>query len=306
MQPLTTKQRALADFIESHRRQHGSAPTYQEIADHFRFRSVNAVTSHFRLMRQKGWLESDSGKTRSLRIISPLTKLRSRIVDIPLLGAIPAGFPEDGAPEAEGCVTVDIGSVGFTPTRNTFAVRVRGVSMIGRHILDGDVVLLERGPDPRHGQVVAALVDGERTLKTYVVKNGKPYLKAENPKYPDLIPAQELVIQGVFKALIRKAGMIHVCAMSPTFWPNCIGSPIPQMLRAWPASALSARNCWVSRWSNCGRSPNGSVVIMNWRRRCGLQEFLKLASWPLSSPNRPSHPAAGQCLGQGLRVLGRL
>jgi repressor LexA len=58
---------------------------------------------------------------------------------------------------------------------------------------------------PRHGQVVAALVDGERTLKTYVVKNGKPYLKAENPKYPDLIPAQELVIQGVFKALIRKA-----------------------------------------------------------------------------------------------------
>ena len=48
-------------------------------------------------------------------------------------------------------------------------------------------------------------MDGERTLKTYVVKNGKSYLKAENPKYPDLIPAQELVIQGVFKALIRKA-----------------------------------------------------------------------------------------------------
>jgi repressor LexA len=205
MQPLTAKQRALADFIESHRRQHGSAPTYQEIADHFRFRSVNAVTSHIRLLRQKGYLASDSGKTRSLRVISPLAKLRSRIVDIPVLGAIPAGFPEAGEPEAEGCVSVDIGSVGFTPTRNTFAVRVRGVSMIGRHILDGDLVVLERGPDPRHGQVVAALVDGERTLKTYVVKNGKPYLKAENPKYPDLIPAQELVIQGVFKALIRKA-----------------------------------------------------------------------------------------------------
>ncbi len=205
MQPLTTKQRALADFIESQHRQHGRAPTYQEIADHFRFRSINAVTNHFRLMRKKGWLESAAGKTRSLRIISPLAKLRSRIVDIPLLGAIPAGFPDAGAPEAEGCVSVDIGSVGFTPTRNTFAVRVRGVSMIDRHILDGDVVVLERGPDPRPGQVVAALVDGERTLKTYIVKNGKPYLKAENPKYPDLIPAQELVIQGVFKALIRKA-----------------------------------------------------------------------------------------------------
>jgi repressor LexA len=53
--------------------------------------------------------------------------------------------------------------------------------------------------------VVAALIDGESTLKTFVVKGGKPYLKAENPKYPDLIPAQELMIQGVFKALIRKA-----------------------------------------------------------------------------------------------------
>ena len=107
---------------------------------------------------------------------------------------------------------MDIGSVGFTPTRNTFAVRVRGVSMIGRHILDGDVVVLERGPDPRHGQVVAALVDGERTLKTYVVKNGKPYLKAENPKYPDLIPAQELVIQGRVQGADSKSpGVSHVC-----------------------------------------------------------------------------------------------
>ena len=65
--------------------------------------------------------------------------------------------------------------------------------------------MLEHGPDPRHGQIVAALIDGESTLKTYLVRSGKPYLRAENPKYPDLIPAQELMIQGVFKALIRKA-----------------------------------------------------------------------------------------------------
>ena len=84
-------------------------------------------------------------------------------------------------------------------------MRVTGDSMIGRHILDGDVVVLEHGPEPRNGQIVAALIDGESTLKTFVVKDGKPYLKAENPKYPDLIPAQELMIQGVFKALIRKA-----------------------------------------------------------------------------------------------------
>jgi repressor LexA len=67
------------------------------------------------------------------------------------------------------------------------------------------VVILEHGPEPRNGQMVAALIDGESTLKTFVLKGGKPYLRAENPKYPDLIPAQELMIQGVFKALIRKA-----------------------------------------------------------------------------------------------------
>ena len=205
MTALTRKQQQILDFIQGRQRADGITPSYQEIADRFGFRSPNSVTTHVRLLRQKGFLSSDSGKARSLRVTYPFAKLRSRIVDIPLLGTIPAGFPEDGVPEAEGCVSVDIGSVGFTPTRNAFAVRVRGHSMIGRHILDGDLVVLERGPDPRHGQVVAALVDGERTLKTFVVKNGKPYLKAENPKYPDLIPAQELVIQGVFKALIRKA-----------------------------------------------------------------------------------------------------
>ncbi len=82
--------------------------------------------------------------------------------------------------------------------------RVTGDSMIGRHILDGDFVVLEHGPEPRNGQIVAALIDGESTLKTFIVKSDKPYLKAENPKYPAFIPAQELMIQGVFKALIRK------------------------------------------------------------------------------------------------------
>jgi repressor LexA len=79
--------------------------------------------------------------------------------------------------------------------------------MIGRHIVDGDIVVLEHGPEPRPGDVVAALIDGESTLKTFLRRNGKPYLKAENPKYPDLIPAQELMIQGIFRALIRRAEM---------------------------------------------------------------------------------------------------
>ena len=205
MPTLTAKQRALADFIESHRQRHGSAPTYQEIADHFGFRSINTVTGHLRLLRQKGCLTSETGKARSLRVISPLAMLRSRIVDIPLFGSIPAGPPQTREQDAEGCISVDVETVGYKPTRNAFALRVMGDSMIGRHILDGDFVVLEHGPEPSNGQVVAALIDGASTLKTFVLKGGKPFLKAENPKYPNLIPAQELMIQGVVKALIRRA-----------------------------------------------------------------------------------------------------
>jgi len=100
---------------------------------------------------------------------------------------------------------VDIESIGFKPTRNTFALRVTGDSMTGKCILADDIVVLEHGPEPRNGQIVAALVDGASTLKTFVLKGGKPYLKAENPKYPNPILAEELMIQGVFKALIRRA-----------------------------------------------------------------------------------------------------
>jgi repressor LexA len=205
MSGLTRKQQQILDFIQKWQRTEGATPTFREIADQFGFRSLNSVIEHVRLLRNKGVLASEPGKARSLRVASPLAKLRGHIVDIPLFGTIPAGLPQTREQDAEGCVSVDVESLGFKPTRNSFALRVTGDSMIGRHILAGDVIVLEHGPDPRNGQVVAALIDGESTLKTFVLKGGRPFLRAENPKYPDLIPAQELMIQGVFRALVRKA-----------------------------------------------------------------------------------------------------
>ena len=208
MKELTPKQQKIVDFIWKRQRTDGITPTQREIADEFGFNSQNSVAQHLRLIRQKGHLKSDSGKARSLRITSPLAKLRSRVVDIPLLGSIPAGLPQSREQEAEGCVTVDIETIGYKPTQsmqNLFAVQVTGDSMNGLHILDGDYAILEHGPDPRNGQVVAAYVDGKNTLKTFVQKGKKVYLKAENPKYPAIIPAEELMIQGVLKALIRRA-----------------------------------------------------------------------------------------------------
>jgi repressor LexA len=205
MEVITRAQQRVLDFVQAEADAGRSVPTLREIAERLRFRGHRAAACHLEALKRKGFITSEAGKARSLRVISPFAKLRRRIVDIPVFGSIPAGFAQNREEEAEGCVSVDVQSLGFKPTPNTFALRVNGDSMIGRHIIEGDIVVLEHGPEPRHGEIVAALIDRESTLKTFVRKNGKPFLKAENLKYPNLIPAEELVIQGVFKALIRKA-----------------------------------------------------------------------------------------------------
>jgi repressor LexA len=104
----------------------------------------------------------------------------------------------------EGHVSVDRETANASRNGRTFALRVRGDSMINAHILDGDIVILEDRKNAQNGDIVAALIDGETTLKRYVVERGRPYLKAENPDYPDLRPARELKVQGVMTSLIRK------------------------------------------------------------------------------------------------------
>jgi len=204
MRSLTDQQQAIRDFIEREVAAGRPCPSQREIAGHFGFASKTAAACHVRALVKKGVLAVAAGKARSLQLVSLARANRRAAVEIPLFGSIPAGFGRDREEEADECIPVTIDSIGFKPTRNTFALRVSGDSMMGKHILDGDIVVLEHGPEPRPGQVVAALIDRKSTLKTFVVKNGKPFLKAENPKYPDLIPSDELMIQGVVRAVLRR------------------------------------------------------------------------------------------------------
>lgn len=151
-------------------------------------------------LERKGFLNRHARKARAL--ITPLQKVR--ITDIPIYGQIPAGMATLTEQSIEGHVSLDARSVNASKNGDAFALRVRGDSMIGAHILDGDIVILENGREVQNGDIVAALIDGETTLKRYVVDRGRPYLKAENPRYPSLIPARELLIQGVMVSLVRK------------------------------------------------------------------------------------------------------
>ncbi|MCL6546714.1 MAG: hypothetical protein K6T61_15950, partial [Bryobacteraceae bacterium] len=100
----------------------------------------------------------------------------------------------------------DEATLGFRPKEGCFALRVRGDSMKDAGILDGDLVIVEPTPNPRAGQIVVALIDGESTLKRLVRVQGKWFLKAENPAYPELYPRADLVIQGVVRTVIRRLG----------------------------------------------------------------------------------------------------
>lgn len=198
---LTDKQQAVLDFVHAHQRQHGHYPSLREICAHFGFASPFAATRHLQALEAKGALQRVTGKARAFLPASGVR--RAALLDVPLYGTIPAGSPVAAEQEPDAHISVDASAFGLRATSRPFALRVRGDSMTGAGILDGDTVfLVQREPRPR--DIVAALIDGESTLKRYLLQRGRPFLRAENEKYPDLIPATELVIQGVMVGLLRR------------------------------------------------------------------------------------------------------
>jgi repressor LexA len=207
MKELTNRQRQVLEFIQRTQAAEQFTPTLREIAAHFRFRSPNAALAHVQALLAKGCLKHLPGRARSLQVAVPGAGrewLRPRIVSVPIYGSIPAGQPQEATQADEGCVLMDVETLGIKPTARTFGLKVRGDSMVGKSIIDGDIAIIEHGVQPRSGDVVAALIDGQVTLKTFVLQRNKPYLRAENPRYPNLIPQEELQIQGVMVALVRK------------------------------------------------------------------------------------------------------
>ncbi len=199
---LTHRQQEILDYLKKSQRQTGIMPSTREIQHYFKFASQTAAMSHLRALERKGVIQRLAGKARA--VIFPDELDRGEIFDIPIYGSIAAGMAQDADQEKQGCISMDISALGIPRNAKTFALKVRGDSMIDAHICSGDTVILEFR-EPRKGDIVAALIDGETTLKRYLIEKGKPFLRAENPDFPDLIPARELVIQGVLIALLRQA-----------------------------------------------------------------------------------------------------
>lgn len=196
MTGLTVSQRNLYDLLSARSRVGEPPPTLQDICRHFGFKSKRAASDHLSALERKGFITRD-GSARGIRI------LQAPEAGVPLLGSIAAGWPEDRNDAEPDRLMIEPAAFGIRESGKAFALRVRGDSMTGRQLFDGDIVLCDAAVTPRHEQIVAALINNETTLKTLIVQRGKSWLRAENPRYPDLIPATGLVVQGVVRGVIR-------------------------------------------------------------------------------------------------------
>jgi len=196
----SNSQQKVLDFIEQYQGQHQRPPTIREIQDHCGFKSPRAV-SYILEKLEEARLITRQSHSRGVQLTKP--RVTADGVQLPLFASIPAGVPDefDGS-EAPETLRFIPTTLGISNPSRAFAVRVRGDSMIDAGIFSGDIVVLEQ-KEARSGDIVAALIDGENTLKRLIKENGRLYLKAENVLYPNLEPVDRLETQGVVVSILR-------------------------------------------------------------------------------------------------------
>lgn len=168
-------------------------PSFREIAELLAFKSKNAAVRVVDKLLEQGFVEKDeTGKLLPGRIFR----------EVKILGTVEAGFPT--AAEEELADTLSLDDFLIRNREKTFMLRVKGDSMIEAGIMPGDMVLVERSKEARLGDIVIAEVDHEWTMKYLQKKNGKMILLPGNPKYPPIVPQEELKIGAVVRAVIRK------------------------------------------------------------------------------------------------------
>ena len=198
---LTPHQRTVLSFIREFQEKRGYSPSLSDLAIAFGVRSKNAVAKVVMVLFKTGHLEKDpKGRIKILERLHD--DIAAQPLALPLFGPIAAGFAAPVEEQAEETITIEQYLV--RDKSSTFLLRVKGDSMVDAGIHEGDLVVVERGKEPKTGDIVVGILDGEFTLKRLVKEKGKFFLKAENPRYPEMHAREELKIAGVVRGVIRK------------------------------------------------------------------------------------------------------
>ena len=191
MSRTSNKAQLIVEFVNSFIQENGYAPSIREIGAAVGLRSTASVSYHLQQLQEKGILQGPAGKG-----IKRAVSTAQRPNQLPVVGMVTAGQPILAVENREGYVT-------WEAEPGCFALRVRGESMIGAGILDGDRVIVRPQQTAEDGQIVVARIGDEATVKRLSRKNGEIWLLPENPAFAP-IDGSEAEIIGIVKALARE------------------------------------------------------------------------------------------------------
>ena len=195
---LTPKQKNILSYIERYIDRHDYAPCFREIGEAFGFSSVATVAGYINALKSKGYLSAEDKLSRSIQLTPAFDE---RTFEIPMLGIIAAGKPIEAIRTNE---TIEIPR--DMMKKDVFALRVRGDSMEGDGILDGDFVIVQRVINPSNGDIVVSMLNGENvTLKRFFKEKNRIRLQPSNPNHKPIYTAS-VSIQGRVLGVIRKFG----------------------------------------------------------------------------------------------------
>lgn len=207
MREMTARQREVLEFIRVFGERHGVPPTVREIGEKFEF-TARAAFDHLRALERKGMLERRvTGKRASRTLVLPSQKGPRRLepIGIPVVGRIAAGLPITAVENHEDTIPLRPDWLA-TGGQDVFALRVRGDSMIDLHIVDGDLVLVRKQETAGPGDIVAAMLDGEATVKRFGREGGAIVLR---PEHPTMKPIVVEPGRGEFRILGKVVGIMR-------------------------------------------------------------------------------------------------
>ncbi|GGM34593.1 LexA repressor [Micromonospora sonchi] len=204
---LTARQRRILDFIRTWVERHGYPPSVREIGEAVGLVSPSSVAYQLKELEKKGFLRRDPNRPRAVDVRSPsdvddeLTRSqRPTPAYVPMLGRIAAGGPILAEQSMEDVFPLPRELVG---EGEVFMLQVKGDSMLDAAICDGDWVVVRQQPTADSGEIVAAMLDGEATVKTYRRRDGHVWLMPQNPAF-DPIPGDDATIMGRVVAVLRR------------------------------------------------------------------------------------------------------
>ncbi|MFN2397841.1 MAG: transcriptional repressor LexA [Gemmatimonadaceae bacterium] len=197
---LTATERKVYQYLIDYLTEHTYQPSVREIGKKFRIKSTKTVSEVLHSLAKKGYVERDPSRSRGVKLLG--YSGTTRVQPVPYYGRIAAGEPALLPEYRAGFITMDRR---FVPTPDTFFMRVKGNSMLGKCIFDGDYIMVKPCREAEEGDIVAALLGDEATVKTFTRRGGTIVLEASNPADNDIVvkPGDKFSLLGIACGVFR-------------------------------------------------------------------------------------------------------